>query len=39
MEFAEKMFISHLQQLSKTTSEYLNDWFEVTEFYGIPNIY
>ncbi|CAB4013752.1 Hypothetical predicted protein, partial [Paramuricea clavata] len=29
MEFAEKMFISHLQQLSKTTSEYLNDWFEL----------
>ena len=31
MEFAEKMFNSHLEQLSKTSSEHLKDWFEVKD--------
>ena len=36
MEFAEKMFISHLQEISKTSSEYLNELFEVMEaFYSL----
>ncbi|XP_028408527.1 thyroid adenoma-associated protein homolog [Dendronephthya gigantea] len=29
MEFAERMFISHLQQISKTSPDYLTDWFEL----------
>ena len=29
MEFAEKMFMSHLQEISKTSSEYLNELFEL----------
>ena len=31
MEFAEKMFNTHLEQLSKTSSEHLKDWFEVKD--------
>ena len=29
LEFAEKMFESHLEQISKSNAEYVNEWFEV----------
>ena len=29
MEFAEKMFHSHLDKLSREEEEYLDKWFEV----------